>query len=125
MSGFEGHLQNIVDAMPGALAATLMGVDGLAVATVEREALEHEDGLDVSSLLVEFSSVLAQVQRTGEIFAAGPVEEFTVRSERLVTVLRPVSAEYFVALAMRPEGLLGKGRYLLRVHGARLVEELV
>ena len=125
MSGFEVHLQHIVDAMPGALAATLMGVDGLAVATVEREALEHEDGLDVSSLLVEFSSVLAQVQRTGEIFAAGPVEELTVRSERLVTVLRPVSAEYFVALAMRPEGLLGKGRYLLRVHGARLVDELV
>lgn len=124
MSGFESHLQSIISAMPGALAATLMGVDGLAVATIETDAVHEEDGLDISSLLVEFSSVLGQVQRTGDIFAAGPVEDLTIRSERLVTMLRPVSSEYFVALAMRPGALTGRGRYLLRVHGARLLEEL-
>lgn len=122
--GFETHLQAIVDAMPSALAASVMGVDGLAVATVETEALQAEDGLDLSSLLVEFSSVLGQVQRTGDIFAAGAVEELTIRSERLITLLRPVSGDYFVALAIKPGSLVGKGRYLLRVHGARLLEEL-
>lgn len=124
MDSFDSHLQSIVDGMPGALVATVMGVDGLAVATIETEALHAEEGLDISSLLVEFSSVLGQVQRTGDIFAAGAVEDLTIRSERLVTLLRPVSPEYFVALAMQPGGLVGKGRYLLRVHGARLVEAL-
>jgi hypothetical protein len=39
-------------------------------------------------------------------------------------VLRPISAEYFVALSMFPWASGAKGRYLLRVHGSRLVEAI-
>ena len=124
MSGFQSHLQAIVSALPGALVATLMGTDGIPVDTFEAEALHSEEGLDVSSLMVEFSSMMSQVHKTGEIFAVGPLQELVIKSERLVTLLRPLNAEYFVAVALKPGGSAGKGRYLLRVHGARLVAEM-
>ncbi|MFO0726746.1 MAG: hypothetical protein U1E65_23365 [Myxococcota bacterium] len=114
----------MVDRLSGCLAATLMGVDGLPVETVETSDLAAHDGLDLSSLLVEYSNVLAQVQRTGDVFAAGQLEELTIRSERLTTLIRPISSEYFVALAVGPEANTGKARFLLRVHGSALVTEL-
>lgn len=127
MSDFRTCLETICQALPGTLVASLMGFDGLPVETVETEelrALDDEGTLDISSLMVEYSSVLGQVQRTGQIFAAGPLEELTIRSENLLTLIRPVTEEYFVAIALRPEANSGKGRYLLRVHAPKLVEEL-
>jgi predicted regulator of Ras-like GTPase activity (Roadblock/LC7/MglB family) len=124
MAGFDTHLRAMVDRLGGALAATLMGADGIPVETVETSDLAAYEGLDLSSLLVEYSSVLTQVQRTGDVFAAGPVEELTIRSERLTTLIRPVTSEYFVALALGPTANTGKGRFLLRVHGSALVSEL-
>lgn len=128
MADFRECLEAICGALPGTLVASLMGFDGLPVETVETEELQQlgEDGtLDISSLLVEYSSVLGQVQRTGQIFSAGTLEELSIRSENLLTLIRPVTEEYFVALALRPEASAGKGRYLLRVHAPRMVDELV
>lgn len=124
MSSLQTHLQAIVNGLPGALVATLMGSDGIQVESYEATALATEEGLDVSSLMVEFSSTMSQVHRTGELFAAGKLTELLIRSERLTTLLRPLTSEYFVAVAMKPVGSPGKGRYLLRVHGAKLVDEI-
>jgi predicted regulator of Ras-like GTPase activity (Roadblock/LC7/MglB family) len=123
MSALRPELEAMVERLPGAVAACLMGFDGIPVETLEAVSLDDQ-GLDLGSLWVELSSVAAQIQRTGEVFATGPVEELTVRTERLTTVLRPISAEYFVALSMFPWASGAKGRYLLRVHGSRLVEAI-
>jgi predicted regulator of Ras-like GTPase activity (Roadblock/LC7/MglB family) len=126
MSDFRNALQSICSSLPGTVAVSLMSFDGLPLETVETGAMPGADegGMDLGSLLVEYSTVLAQVQRTGEIFSAGPIEELSIRSENLTTLIRPVNTEYFVALAMRPEASLGRGRYLLRVHAPRLVDAL-
>lgn len=39
-------------------------------------------------------------------------------------IVRVVTPEYFVALALRPEGNFGKGRYLMRVVTPKLQAEL-
>jgi predicted regulator of Ras-like GTPase activity (Roadblock/LC7/MglB family) len=68
--------------------------------------------------------VLSQVRQSAEMFSAGALNELSIRSERLTTIIRPVNEEYFVALALVPEGNFGKGRYLLRVHAPKLVQDL-
>lgn len=124
MNTFEARLRAICGSIDGAIVVTLMGVDGIPVQTIQVAPPEPEGELDVSSLLVEYSSLIPQVQRSAQMFAAGGLEELSITSERLVTILRPVTSEYFVALALRSSANLGKGRYLLRIHAPKLASEL-
>jgi hypothetical protein len=48
----------------------------------------------------------------------------SVKTERLTTVVRLLSEEYFVALTLEPGGNIGKARYLLRVSAPKLIENL-
>ncbi len=118
---FRIPLQSVCSTVPGALAATVMGSDGIPVETVTAEV---DADVDVSSLLIEYSALLDQIRRSAQMFAAGDLQEFSVRSEELIAIIRPINDEYFVALALRPEGSLGKGRYLLRLNAPRLAEAL-
>lgn len=120
MTDFAATLEAICNAVDGAVAATVMAVDGIPVHMHEVSS----NDVDVSSLLVEYSSLIAQVSRSAQMFAAGGLEELSIRSERLTAIIRPVTAEYFLALAMRSTANTGKGRYLLRIHAPRLAGEL-
>lgn len=115
-------LRTLCASVEGAVAATIMGVDGIPVQAFEVEGLE--DGVDVSSLLIEYSNLIGQVQRSAQMFAAGGLEELAITSERLTTIIRPVTAEYFLALALRSTANFGKGRYLVRINAPRLAGEL-
>lgn len=110
----RGPLEKIHQGVQGALAITLMGMDGLPVDTLHPNPSERED-MDVSSLLVEYSSLLTQVRSSAQMFAAGGLEELAISSEHLTMIIRPVTDEYFLALALTPGANFGKGRYLLRV----------
>jgi predicted regulator of Ras-like GTPase activity (Roadblock/LC7/MglB family) len=123
MTDFSTHLQSISTAVDGVIAVTLMGNDGIPVEAYE-PATNSGGELDVSSLLIEYSSLIAQVQRSAQMFAAGGLEELSIASERLTTIIRPVTSEYFLALAMRANSNVGKGRYLLRIHAPKLASQL-
>lgn len=115
-------LEAICHGLDEAVAATLMGMDGIPIDTVT--ALETEPDLDLNALLIEYSGLLAQLSHNAQMLAAGPLEEISIRSESVTTIIRPLSDEYFVAVALRSTGLSGRGRYLLRVHGPKLRDAL-
>ena len=118
--GFREHLQDVCRGVEGAIACSLMGVDGIEVDT----HVAQGDDLDVKSLLVEYSAVLRSAREAAEAHQAGGVSEFAVSTERLVAVARLVSPEYFMVLALRPEGNQGKARFLLRVAAPKVRAEL-
>ena len=45
----------------------------------------------------------------------GGVEEFSVRAESLVLVIRMLSPDYFLAIVLRSDGHVGTCRYLMRL----------
>jgi predicted regulator of Ras-like GTPase activity (Roadblock/LC7/MglB family) len=55
---------------------------------------------------------------------AGGANEISVNTDKLVTIIRTLGEQYFLALAMAPEGNVGKGRYMLRVQAPRILSEL-
>ena len=112
-------LQRICSRLDGAVGATVMGLDGLTVDSVAPQK-PARTGMDIESLLVEYSSLLGQVQRSAQMFAAGRLEELAISSEHLTTLIRPLTGEYFVALTLGPNASVGKGRYLLRIHAREL-----
>jgi predicted regulator of Ras-like GTPase activity (Roadblock/LC7/MglB family) len=118
--GFREHLQDVCRSCDGAVACTLMGVDGIEVDT----HVENGGVLDVKSLLVEYSSLFRTAREASEAHEAGGIAELSIATEKLVTVARLVTPEYFMAVALTPEGNFGKARYLLRVTAPKLRSEL-
>ncbi len=118
--GFREHLQDVCKRVEGAIACSLMGVDGIEVDTHVADG----GGLDVKSLLVEYTSVLRSAREAAEAHAAGGLSEWTVTTDKLTTVARLVSPEYFMVVALKPEGNYGKARYLLRVTAPKVKSEL-
>ncbi len=118
--GFREHLQEVCQGVEGAVACSLMGVDGIEVDT----HLVGADDLDVKSLLVEYSGVLRSAREAAEAHQAGGVSEFSVATDRLTAVGRMVSPDYFMVVALTPEANLGKARFLLRVTAPKVKSEL-
>jgi predicted regulator of Ras-like GTPase activity (Roadblock/LC7/MglB family) len=118
--GFREHLQEVCRGVDGALACSLMGVDGIEVDT----HLVGGGELDVKSLLVEYSGIFRSAREAAEAHEAGGISEVSIQTDKVLTVARLVSPEYFMVVALTPDGNFGKARYLLRVTAPRLRSEL-
>ncbi len=117
---FKEPLQKIVDNVEGGIAGLVMGFDGIAVESYTREG--HK--MDINTVGMEFSFILSQLRKAAEILDVGGVTEIAIKAEKLTIVVRVLNADYFLALALGPDGNFGKGRYLMRVVAPRLQAEL-
>lgn len=97
-----------------------MGLDGIPVEQYARAP----DRVDVTTVGMEFSFILGQMRKAADSLKLGQLDEFSVRAERLMIVVRMLSPQYFVAVALAPEGNFGKCRYLLRLGAPTLVAQL-
>src|SRR5690606_5924659 len=116
-------LENICRQVDGAFAATIMGFDGIAVETHEAGPPDP-GGVNVGSALIEYSNIFGQIRSAAEHLQAGEASEVTIRTEKLAAVARVVSPDYFVAVALAPDGNVGKARYALRIGAGRIAPEL-
>lgn len=117
---FAETLKKVVDNVDGGLGAIIMGLDGIAVDSYTRQP----DRLDLTTVAMEFSFIIGQAVKASDSLKLGGVEEFAVRAERLVLVARMISNQYFVAVALSPEGNFGKCRYLMRLAIPQLTAQL-
>jgi predicted regulator of Ras-like GTPase activity (Roadblock/LC7/MglB family) len=117
---FREALQGVVEGTEGGLASILMDAQGIPI------EVYHKDGapFDIEAVGVEASPVLKAIQRATSMLEAGDAREVYFSSEKLVTIIRVLNQEYFLALALEPQGNFGKARYLLRCLAPRLCEEL-
>lgn len=117
---FAETLKKVVDNVDGGIAAVVMGLDGIPVETYVRQS----DRVDVNTVAMEFSFILSQVRKAGDSLAVGSLEELSVKAQQLMLVCRMISPQYFVAIAMAPDGNFGKARYLARLATPTLVAQL-
>lgn len=108
---FRETLQKVIERTEGAMGALIMGMDGIAVEKVLLSAGEDAN-LDVAA--TEFTTLLRSTQRSGNDIGLGNLREFVVGFEEMNMVVRLFNREYFVILAVRPDGNLGRGRFELR-----------
>ena len=117
---FADTLKRVVDNVDGGIAAVIMGLDGIPVETY----VKFNDRVDVNTVAMEFSFILSQVRKAGDSLQVGSLEELSVKAQRLMLVCRMLSPQYFVAIAMAPEGNFGKLRYLVRMASPTLSAQL-
>jgi predicted regulator of Ras-like GTPase activity (Roadblock/LC7/MglB family) len=121
--GFGEHLDAVVNSVDGAIAASVMGFDGIAVETRQHKP-EAMAELDLTAAWVEFANVLSQLKLAAETLKTGKVQELSLASEKVHTIVRIVNQDYFMVLGLQPSGNIGKGRYLLRVTAPKVAAEL-
>jgi predicted regulator of Ras-like GTPase activity (Roadblock/LC7/MglB family) len=117
---FKEPLRKIVDNVEGGIAGLVMGFDGIAVESYTRDGSK----IDINTVGMEFSFILTQVRKAAEILDVGKVNEIAIKAEKLTIVIRVLNPDYFLALALDPQGNFGKGRYLMRVVAPKLQAEL-
>ncbi len=118
---FSEQLQSVVSQVDGALACTIMGFDGIAV---ETHQVANASDLDLGTTWIEFASILTQLKSAAAQLKAGTINEVSINTDKMTAVMRPLSAEYFLVLALRPDGNYGKGRYALRIAAPKVRAEL-
>jgi predicted regulator of Ras-like GTPase activity (Roadblock/LC7/MglB family) len=118
---FRDSIQKAIDRLDGEPGASgiLMGFDGIPV-----DSYSRPDAADLQTVSMEYSHVLAQVRKAAATQALGEVDEVTIRTQKLAVLIRVVTSEYFLAFGLRPDGNLGKARYLLRVLAPQIRAEL-
>lgn len=68
--------------------------------------------------------VLSSIKRAAESLEAGKATEVAIGTDKMVTLMRTLGDGYFLAIAMKPDGNLGKGRFLMRTAAPKLLAEL-
>ena len=117
---FKEMLDSILERTEGSLGALIMGTDGIAVEKVLGEA-GVDANLDVAA--AEFTSLVRGAQRAGNDTGLGGLRELVVSLENAVMVMRLLSRDYFVVLAMNSQGNIGRGRFELRKAELKLAKE--
>jgi predicted regulator of Ras-like GTPase activity (Roadblock/LC7/MglB family) len=117
---FRDSLRNMVEKTEGGVAGLIMDSEGIAV-----EAYAQGDApFDINTVGIEFGVVLGSIKRAAESLEAGKPQEVAICTDKMITLIRTLGETYFLALAMRPDGNLGKGRFLMRTAAPTLIAEL-
>ncbi len=119
---FQDLLKDVVHRTEGALAGLIMGFDGIAVETYVRG--DQEVPFEVENVGMEYSVILKEIAKAAELLDSGTANEISIQAEKFTTVIRLINDDYFVAVAIRPEGNYGKARFLLRTRVPELAAEL-
>lgn len=119
---FKETLNSIIERTEGATGAIIMGTDGIAV---EKVLLDEgaETNLDVAA--AEFTSLVRNAQRTGGDTGLGGLHELVIAFDTVTMLMRLFNRDYFIALAIKPGGNLGRGRFELRKADLALAQEFV
>ncbi|HEX8843545.1 MAG TPA: hypothetical protein VF791_02825 [Pyrinomonadaceae bacterium] len=117
---FKEALEAILEHTDGSIGVLIMGTDGIAVEKMlSQEA--SDANLDVAA--AEFTTLVRNAQRTGNDTGLGSLRELTVHLESAIVIMRLFTRDYFVVLALKPDGNFGRGRFELRKAELRLARE--
>jgi predicted regulator of Ras-like GTPase activity (Roadblock/LC7/MglB family) len=117
---FRAALRDIVEKTDGGVASLIMDSEGIAVEAYARDGTPF----DITTIGIEFGVVLGSIKRAAESLEAGQPREVAIATDKMITLIRTLGETYFLALTLRPDGNLGKGRFLMRTAAPTLLAEL-
>ncbi len=117
---FRQALRDIVDKTEGGVAGLIMDSEGIAL-----DSYACDDApFDITTIGIEFGVVLESIKRAADSLEAGKTREVSIATEKMIALIRTLGDSYFLAVAMLPDGNLGKGRFLMRAAAPALLAEL-
>jgi predicted regulator of Ras-like GTPase activity (Roadblock/LC7/MglB family) len=118
LAAFRDVLAGIRDRVEGAIAVSLISLDGIAVDAIDADHVP----LDV--LGAELGAFIKSIRPNSEL-DTGEVLQFSLVTEKYITFLSAVTPEYFILLVLRPDGNYGRARFELARAKQLLRDELM
>ena len=115
---FKETLNDIHDHVEGAVAVSLVGLDGIAVESIGNGEVPLE------TLSAEYGSFIKSVQLSNTELKTGAVQQFALVTDRYITFMSSVTGDYFILLVMGADGNYGRARFELMKARMRLRDEL-
>lgn len=115
---FNDAVRELIERCPGAQGAAIVDRDGIAVTV-----FPAGNGIDV--LGAELATIIRGVDDAGREFKHGPLEQFSVFTEKAVVILTTMASGYFLLLIMNRDGVVGKARFLSRLTREQLRSEFI
>jgi len=108
---FNDTLARIVGRIEGAVAAVILGIDGIPI---DRYVDGLDPDFDIELMATELTTLLRRSMRTASDTALGELHELVLAADKMTFLLRPITSDYFLLLALVPGGNVGRARYELR-----------
>ena len=116
---FKEALQEAVESTQS-YAGLLMDFEGIPVDSF----VGSSSPFDIEVVGAEVSVLVKQILRAAEMLEAGQTHEVSFKNEKMMTLVRVIDSNYFVAMTMAPNGNAGRGRFALRLIAPKLRAEL-
>ncbi|MCI0490016.1 MAG: hypothetical protein L0229_25775 [Blastocatellia bacterium] len=108
---FINALTQIANRIEGCEAAIILGIDGIPI---ERCVGNMDPTLDIDIIATEFTTLLRRSMHIATDTDLGELCEMVLVTERMAFLLRPITSDYFLLLAVHPGGNVGRARFELR-----------
>lgn len=108
---FADTLETVANRIEGCAAVMILGIDGIPI---ERHVQHLDQPLDIDMIATEFTTLVRRSMRTAADTDLGELREMVLATDAMTFVLRPITPEYFLLLALNPGGNLGRARFELR-----------
>ncbi len=115
---FRHVLQGICDRVEGTLAISLMGLDGIAVDSI------NGNGIPLDVMGAEFGGFVRSIRLSNTELKMGEVLQFSLVTETMIVFLSAITPEYYVLLVLGPNGNYGRARFELARARQLLRDEL-
>jgi predicted regulator of Ras-like GTPase activity (Roadblock/LC7/MglB family) len=116
---FRDVLAGLLQRVEGAMAASLIGLDGIAIEMI------GTGQVPVDALGAEFGGFVKSIRHANTELDTGEVLQFALITERYITFLSEVTSEYYILLVLQPDGNYGRARFELSRAKHLLRDELI
>nr|KXH69862.1 MAG: hypothetical protein AM324_01940 [Candidatus Thorarchaeota archaeon SMTZ1-83] len=110
---FSQRLRTGVEKVPGAVAGSLVGLDGLEIASY---ALRE---IDTAVIDAELATTISAALRSSNGMGMGKVRELILTTDGVTAVARTVGSDFFVSFLLKGDYSLG----LARIEVMRMAKE--
>lgn len=119
MSFFE-ILKELVEEIGGGAAATIMGTDGISI---QRYPVD-DPPCDVERIGVEYGGAIEEIKKASQILNLGEIKDIVVAAHGADVILKMITQEYYMVLAVPRPSSVGKARYLAKKAANKASKEL-
>jgi predicted regulator of Ras-like GTPase activity (Roadblock/LC7/MglB family) len=108
---FADTLGTLAKRIEGCVAVMILGTDGIPI---ERHVQQMNQSLDLDMIATEFTTLVRRSMRTATDTELGELSEMVLGTDAMTFLVRPITSDYFLLLALNSGGNIGRARFELR-----------
>ena len=108
---FADTLGTLAKRIEGCVAVMILGTDGIPI---ERHVQQMNQSLDLDMIATEFTTLVRRSMRTAADTELGELSEMVLGTDAMMFLVRPITSDYFLLLALNSGGNIGRARFELR-----------